>query len=125
MVEMLVSPGRRSIFRWMPPYLCPGPARTFGNLTLHGELRDAKAGDPRPLMLNYSGRAVIDIVKKQLYLQDVTEKGDALPREVNDQVDFANTRHYVLNGSSLTLTVNGADGAPTAASAWKKRPPSP
>ena len=42
-------------------------------------------------------------------------------RLCSGQVNPANVRHYVLKGSTLTLTVADAGGATTAASAWKKR----
>jgi hypothetical protein len=94
----------------------------YGNLTLHGELKQPQAGtEARPLVLNYSGRAVLDVRTRELRLQDVAATGDALPRPVEDQVNTANVRHYDLNGSTLTLTVVGDDGKPTAVSSWKKR----
>ena len=39
---------------------------------------------------------------------------------VEDQVNTANVRHYDLNGSTLTLTVVGDDGKPTAVSSWEE-----
>ena len=94
----------------------------YGNLTLHGELKQPQAGtDVRPLVLNYAGRAVLDVRTSELRLLDVAATGDALPRPIDDQVNTANVRHYELNGSTLTLTVVGDDGKPTAVSSWKKR----
>jgi hypothetical protein len=94
----------------------------YGNLTLHGQLKRAGAGtDARPLALNYSGRAVLDVRTKEIRMQDVTAAGDALPRPVEDQVNTANVRHYELNAGTLTLTVVDNNGNPTAVSSWKKR----
>jgi hypothetical protein len=77
--------------------------------------------DARPLVLNYSGRAVLDVRTRELRLLDVAVTGDALPRPIDDQVNTANVRHYELNGSTLTLTVVGDDGQPPAVSSWKRR----
>jgi hypothetical protein len=94
----------------------------YGNLTLHGELKQPRAGtDARPLVLNYSGRAVLDVRTRELRLLDVAATGDALPRPVDDQVNTANVRHYEIKGSTMSLTVVGDDGKPTAVSSWKKR----
>jgi len=46
--------------------------------------------------------------------------GDAIPSAIADQVDPASVRHYEFQGSNLWLTINGANGTPTASSSWKK-----
>jgi hypothetical protein len=94
----------------------------YGNLTLHGQLKNAPAGaDPRALSLNYAGRAVLDVRTQELRMLDVTATGDALPRPVEDQVNPASVRHYELKAGTLTLTVVDSAGKPTAVSSWKKR----
>jgi hypothetical protein len=93
----------------------------FGNMKVHGELRRAPtAGGARPMLLNYSGRAVIDPDTHQLRLLDVEAQPEPLPSSIADAVNTANARHFDLKGSSLTLTILAADGTPTAASSWKK-----
>jgi len=94
----------------------------YGNLTLHGQLKQPPAGtDPRPLALNYAGRAVLDVRTRELRMLDVSATGDALPRPVEDQVNTASVRRYELNAGTLTLTVVDSNGKPTAVSSWKKR----
>jgi hypothetical protein len=93
----------------------------FGNMKAHGELTHATAGrEPRPMLLNYSGRAVIDPDRHQLRLLDVESQPEPLPSSIADQVDPASVRRFDLKGNSLTLTILAADGTPTAASSWKK-----
>src|SRR3954471_10231385 len=72
----------------------------YGNLTLHGALKHARAGtDASPLLLNYAGRAVVDVRSRELRMQEVTATGDALPEPIENQVNTASVRHYELNGS--------------------------
>jgi hypothetical protein len=93
----------------------------FGNLTMRGQLKNATAAtSAAELMLNYTGRAVIDVNSKQLRMMAVTNTGDSLPSPIEAKVDPASVRHYEFQGSELWLTVNGADGKPTASSSWKK-----
>src|SRR5262245_46071204 len=93
----------------------------FGNLTMRGQLKNpTSAPTNAALMLNYTGRAVIDVNNKQLRMMAVSNTGDALPSPIEAKVDPASVRHYEFQGSELWLTVNGADGKPTASSSWKK-----
>jgi hypothetical protein len=95
----------------------------FGNLTLDGELRQPDATAPqRPLLLNYSGRAVIDVANRELRLLDVEATGDALSPALEEQTSPTNVRRYDIRGSVLTLTIVDASGRPTAAAAWTKAP---
>jgi hypothetical protein len=83
----------------------------FGNLTMKGT-----AATP---ILDYSGRAVIDVVKQQLYLRSVTGSGaaDELPAEV----DFASTRKYSFEEDLLKISTIDAQGRITATAVWKRR----
>jgi hypothetical protein len=93
----------------------------FGNLTMRGQLKNATAAtSAAALMLNYTGRAVIDVNSKELRMMAVSNTGDALPSPIEAKVDPSSVRHYQFQGSELWLTVNGADGKPTASSSWKK-----
>jgi hypothetical protein len=95
----------------------------FGNLTMDGEIaRSGAAQDQRPLLLNYSGRAVLDIQNHELRLLDLVPSGDALPRSVADATSATNVRRFDVRGDVLTLTIIAADGKPAAASAWKRQP---
>jgi hypothetical protein len=93
----------------------------FGNLTMRGQLKNpTPATSAAALMLNYTGRAVIDVNSKELRMMAVSNAGDSLPSPIEAKVDPASVRHYEFQGSELWLTVNGADGKPTASSSWKK-----
>jgi hypothetical protein len=95
----------------------------FGNLTMRGELKDPGApGGQRPTLLNYSGRAVIDVTSKQLRLMSVNAAGDPLPSAVAERVDPAMVRLYEFQGSTLWLRIAGPDGKITASSSWTKNP---
>src|SRR5262249_13425667 len=62
----------------------------FGNLTMQGKLKNPSAAQSAAaLMLNYSGRAVIDVNTKQLRMMRVENTGDAVPAAIETQVDPA------------------------------------
>jgi len=93
----------------------------FGNLKMIGELKTPGAsGDRRPALLNYSGRAVIDVGKSELHFV-VENSGDPLPRAVEAPVNPENVRHYMFRDSLLELTVSDANGQATGFSTWKKK----
>jgi len=92
----------------------------FGNLKMHGELKNPRAANAPPVLLNFSGRAVIDPTSRQLRMMAVNSTGDAIPSAIADQVDPASVRVYEFQGANLWLTINGANGKPTASSSWKK-----
>jgi len=91
----------------------------FGNLTLRGGVHGA--GESKPSVLNFSGRAVIDVTKQEIRFEDVTSAADRLPQGAAQQSDPDKTRKYVLNGADLTLTTVDASGATTAVTRWKKK----
>jgi len=96
----------------------------FGNLKMHGQLkRDAAATakEPPPILLNYSGRAVIDVKSHQIRLLDVNENKEPLPGAIADAVTPENVRRYDLKADTLALTVFDAKGQPTASSSWKRQ----
>jgi hypothetical protein len=95
----------------------------FGNLKMHGQLKRASttAAEPPPLLLNYSGRAVIDVKSHQLRLLDVNENKEPLPGAIADAVTPENVRRYDLKADTLALTVFDAKGQPTASSSWKRQ----
>jgi hypothetical protein len=97
----------------------------FGNLKLVGQLKQtgtgAAAAKP-PMLLNYSGRAVIDVRSHELRLLDVNEGAEPLPGNIADAVTPANVRKYDLKADTLALTVLDAKGQPTASSSWKRQP---
>jgi hypothetical protein len=94
----------------------------FGNLKMRGELKNpASAATGPPVLLNFTGRAVIDPTTRQLRMMNVSSTGEEVPASIATQVDPASVRKYEFQGSELWLTINGADGKPTASSSWKKK----
>jgi hypothetical protein len=97
----------------------------FGNLKLVGQLKQtgtAAASAKPPMLLNYAGRAVIDVRTHELRLLDVNEGAEPLPGNIADAVTPANVRKYDLKADTLALTVLDPKGQPTASSSWKKQP---
>jgi hypothetical protein len=93
----------------------------FGNLNMRGELKNPNASpERRPALLNYSGRAVIDVGKSELRFV-VENSGDPLPRSVEAPVNPENVRHYMFRNSLLELTIFDANGQATGFSTWKKK----
>jgi hypothetical protein len=85
----------------------------YGNLNMKGT-----ASSP---ILDYSGRALIDVAKQELHLQAVSGSGgaDDLPKEV----DFAAVRKYAFDGALLKMSTIDAQGNITATAVWKRRTP--
>ena len=91
----------------------------YGNLTI-----DARTTDPNAPVaarevsrLSFKGRAVIDTVKQELKLMDLT--GNANPDEV---LSPERRRKYVVTMDTLTLSSFDDKGTVTAITTWHKRP---
>ena len=89
----------------------------YGSLTIKGVVED----DPSktPILLDYSGRIVIDTQKKLFYPADLVEN-----RPVDEQrlaaVAPDKARKYEIAADMLTITYMDAAGKPTAISSWKR-----
>jgi hypothetical protein len=97
----------------------------FGNLKMHGELKrtgNQTGKAPPPMLLNYSGRSVIDVTSNQLRLLDVEAQDEPLPGAIADAVNPAHVRKYDLKDDTLAMTILDAKGQPTASSSWKRTP---
>jgi hypothetical protein len=71
-------------------------------------------------VLNYSGRAVIDVQRQVLHLLSLQEsEGDLakLPPEMLARRD----RAYAFDGDLLTLTIKDSSGRVTAVTTWRKQ----
>lgn len=91
----------------------------YGNLTI-----DARTTDPNAPVaarevsrLSFKGRAVIDTVKHELKLMDLT--GNVNPDEV---LSPERRRRYEVNAETLTLSSFDEQGAVTAVTTWRRRP---
>jgi hypothetical protein len=93
----------------------------FGNLNMIGELKNPDASsERRPALLNYSGRAVIDVDKSELRFV-VENSRDPLPRSVEANVKPENVRHFTFRDSLLELTISDTNGQATGFSTWKRK----
>ena len=71
-------------------------------------------------LLTYSGRAVIDPVKKELRLLDV--KGETDPNAtLTKDIGVGRVRRYTIENGVLTISVLDPGGQPSATTTWKKR----
>jgi hypothetical protein len=93
----------------------------FGNLNMIGELKNPDpTRERRPALLNYSGRAVIDVDKSELRFV-VENSRDPLPRSVEANVKPENVRHFTFRDSLLELTISDANGQATGFSTWRRK----
>jgi hypothetical protein len=93
----------------------------FGNLNMIGELKNPDPSrETRPALLNYSGRAVIDVEKSELRFV-VENSRDPLPRSVEANVKPENVRHFTIRDSLLELTISDANGQATGFSTWRRK----
>jgi hypothetical protein len=92
----------------------------FGNLSITGSIKDTEgAGAAQRLLMNVTGRAVLDVHKKELRLVAL-DGAEAIPIDSARRVDFNETRRYAITPGSLTLTVVGDTGNTLATSVWTK-----
>jgi hypothetical protein len=92
----------------------------YGNLSLKSTYVDPAATADQKAVLNYSGRAVIDVQQQVLHLLSLQEsEGDfaKLPPEMLARRD----RAYAFDGDLLTLTIKDASGRVTAVTTWRKQ----
>jgi hypothetical protein len=96
-------------------YDAHGNLRIMGNPGSAGTLPAGASG-----LLTYSGRAVIDPIKKELRLLDV--KGETDPNAtLSKEVAVGRVRRYTIENGVLTISVLDAAGQPSATTTWKKR----
>ena len=91
----------------------------YGNLTIDAHTTDpaAPVAAREADILSFKGRAVIDVVKKELKLMNLT--GNVNPDEV---LSPEWRRRYLVEADTLTLSSMNARGDVTAISTWHRRP---
>jgi hypothetical protein len=89
----------------------------YGNMSVLARIdRPGQA----PEVIEYSGRAVIDVRAQTLKLEGIEYK--RRPTEATLQAaGLEEPRHYAFTEGTLTLSVMGADAKPTARVVWKRR----
>jgi hypothetical protein len=89
----------------------------YGNLSVVARIdRPGQA----PEVIEYSGRAVIDVRAETLKLEGISYKQRPTAATLQ-AAGLEEPRHYMFSNGALTLSVLGADGKPTANVVWKRR----
>jgi hypothetical protein len=91
----------------------------YGNLRVVGEIQEP-VENLQPGLLKYEGRAVIDPVKSELRLLDVT--GDGMRGEsAAALVAPSSVRHFRFEGPTLLhISIVNEHGEPTATTVWRR-----
>ena len=89
----------------------------YGNLSVLARID--RAGQA-PEVIEYSGRAVIDVRDETLKLDGIEYKRRPTAATLQ-AAGLEEPRHYVFSDGTLTLSVLGPDGKPTAHVVWKRR----
>jgi hypothetical protein len=91
---------------------------SYGAMTIKGAVED----DPTktPMLLEYSGRIVIDTAKKLFYPADLVEEGQKVDPKRIAAVSPDKARKYEITADTLTITYLDKAGKPTAVSSWKR-----
>jgi hypothetical protein len=88
-------------------------------MSLKGAFEDPSVSADQTATLNFAGRAVIDVQKRELRLLEAKQsEGEfaALPPELS----AARVRAYVFGLDTVTMTVKNAKGQVTAVTTWRK-----
>ena len=89
----------------------------YGNLSMLARIdRPGEA----PEVIEYSGRAVIDVRAQTLRLDGIEYKRRPTAATLQ-AAGLDEPRHYVISPTTLTLSVVGPDGTPTARVSWTRR----
>jgi hypothetical protein len=91
----------------------------YGNLTIDAHTSDpaAPVAAREATLLSFKGRAVLDVVKHELKLMDLT--GNVNPDEV---LSPERRRRYEINQGTMTLSSFDDSGRVTAVTTWRRRP---
>jgi hypothetical protein len=93
----------------------------YGNLTMKGRVEEGQASAAASALLDYSGRAVIDVASHQLRLQAVEGTGALQPQRA--ETFLTAVRTYAFEGDLLKISTINAEGNPTATTTWRRRTP--
>lgn len=91
----------------------------FGNFSIKGAFDDPAIPAEQTAALNFTGRAVIDVQKKELHLLDV-QQSDADFTKLPAEMTAARSRAYAFSLNQVTMTVKNAKGQVTAVNTWRK-----
>ena len=91
----------------------------FGNFSIKGAFEDPAVTADQTALLNFAGRAVIDVQKKELRLLDL-QQSDADFAKLPAEMSAARTRAYAFSLNQVTMTVKNAKGQVTAVNTWRR-----
>jgi hypothetical protein len=91
----------------------------FGNFSIKGAFEDPAVTADQTALLNFAGRAVIDVQKKELRLLDL-QQSDADFAKLPAEMSAARSRAYEFSLNQVTMTVKNAKGQVTAVNTWRK-----
>ena len=87
----------------------------FGTMTVRGVIEDPKLRDT--LVIDYTGRIVIDTVKHEFYPADLASDRPADPTQIVP-ISPDKVRQYELSGDTFTVTYLDSGSRPTAVLRW-------
>jgi hypothetical protein len=91
----------------------------FGNFSIKGAFEDPAVPADQTSALNFTGRAAIDVQKKELHLLDL-QQSDADFATLPAELTAARSRAYAFSLNQVTMTVKNAKGQITAVNTWRK-----
>lgn len=89
----------------------------YGSMKISGRIDDAP--DRTPVLLDFSGRIVIDTQRKQFYPADLVA-GQPVDQSRLVPVSPDKARRYEITADTLTVTYMDAGGKPTAVANWRR-----
>jgi hypothetical protein len=91
----------------------------FGGMDIKAAIEDPALRGT--LVLDYTGRIVIDVVKSTFYPQDLESDRPADPAEIGP-ISPDKVRRFELTGDSLVVTILDKTSKPTAVTRWHRQP---
>jgi hypothetical protein len=91
----------------------------FGNFSIKGAFEDPAVPADQTAALNFTGRAAIDVQKKELHLLDL-QQSDADFAKLPAEMTAARSRAYAFSLNQVTMTVKNAKGQVTAVNTWRR-----
>jgi hypothetical protein len=91
----------------------------FGNFSIKGAFEDPAISADQAAVLNFTGRAVIDVQKKELRLLDL-QQSEADFSRMPAEMSAARSRAYEFGLNQVTMTVKNAKGQVTAVNTWRR-----
>jgi hypothetical protein len=90
----------------------------FGRLRFNGQVYESLTSGLTPGILKYDGRVVLDPVKSEMYLLDLT--GNGLSGSAVNDLSPSAVRRYKIEGNDLHITVLNDRGEATAVLLWTR-----